>query len=250
MEVCVVVPVYHSIPENNELLAINSVMNHLGELDIFFIAPNGIDTSWYRRNYPDVVIRAYKRWNNSIQSYSKLLLSKRFYQEYSGYKYMLICQTDALVLGSKEDLFGFCNLDYDYYGAPWEPFLEHGGREIPKYRLKKWQKISLLHKLAKVRRCEVGNGGFSLRKIDAMLHVLDAHKVSRMFWNYNEDLFLSYYCKSDSMHELNIAPTAIAMRFARENGLKEAYVKGNLPFGVHAWEKDWPEGINFFSQIL
>ena len=249
-DVCIVIPIYNEKPGEKEILAIQSVYRRLVGFDLYFITPKGMNPEWYQREYPQFFVRKYSEWSNSIQSYSDLLLSRKFYEEYRQYKYMLICQTDALVLGNREDLLAFCNMGYDYFGAPWEPFLSIGGREIPKYRLKKWQKNSLIYRAAKVRKCEVGNGGFSLRKIDSMMNLLKHHSFPRRVWNYNEDLFFSYYHQKDKPYEINIAPADIAIQFAKETGIKEAYENGKLPFGVHAWEKDWSDGIEIFRSVI
>ena len=53
----------------------------------------------------------------SRNSYSKLLLSSKFYERFSDYDYMLIYQLDCLIFSN--DLKKWTDLNYDYIGAPW-----------------------------------------------------------------------------------------------------------------------------------
>jgi len=85
------------------------------------------------------------------RTYSDFCLSKTFYERFSNYKYMLIYQLDAWVF--KDELEYWCKQDYDYIGAPW--------------------KLDALYELTGVKVNCGGNGGFSLRKIDSMLDLIN-----------------------------------------------------------------------------
>lgn len=252
MNNCVLIPIYHTKPTRNEIFSINRTVERLDGNRIFLIAPDKLDITWYREHFPDMEVRKYKKWKNTIQSYSDLLLSVSFYQDYAEFDYMLICQTDALVLGNSDDLIRFCDLGYDYYGAPWESYREKGGREIPRFLLKKWQKIEVIHKLARVRKCMVGNGGFSLRKIEHFISLLQEHPIAKRLWKDNEDLFFSYYDSTLSKGNeasLKVAPYEVAMEFAAEERIRDSIVSGKIPFGVHAWEKDYPELLEQLKDV-
>lgn len=246
--VCMVIPIYREIPQEDEILSIEQSIQRLSNVDTFFIAPETLNTEYYEKKYNKVKINKYSVWRNTIASYSKLLLSEKFYRDYLSYEYMLICQTDALILGTEQDLMHFCEMGYDYYGAPWESYQEVEGREIPKFVIKKWQKVELIHKLCFVRRCQVGNGGFSLRKINACLKLLEGHKWALKLWRDNEDLFFAYYDEKNKKYplsrnekiSLDIVPYDVALTFAREENLIELLNKEKMPFGVHAWKKDCP----------
>lgn len=243
-KVCIIIPIYHIEPTRQEIVSIQTTMEKLGTHDVFFIAPANVDVAYYRDKFPNVQIRKYTKWTNDIDSYSRLLISPAFYKEYKEYEYMLIVQTDALVLGTDMQLQKFLDLGYDYYGAAWEGYASVNGREIPKFRLPKWQKNAWIYRLARVRRCMVGNGGFSLRKVDSCLKLLTKYWFAALCWHENEDLFFSYYAIGE---EFKGAPFEVAITFAREENLKDALQSGTIPFGVHAWEKDYPELFDYLK---
>lgn len=85
----------------------------------------------------------HENYFKSIDGYNKLMLSPSFYKAFSNYEYILIYQLDAWVF--KDELQHWCNQKYDYIGAPI------------------YQNNKLIG---------IGNGGFSLRKVDYCLKVL------------------------------------------------------------------------------
>ncbi len=89
-----------------------------------------------------VAVYAWPRRNVTVQEYSELLASPAFWTQFA-HDRVLIYQEDACVFHGRLDPF----FEYDYVGAPW-PECNHAHA---------WQ---------------VGNGGFSLRRCSAMLHVL------------------------------------------------------------------------------
>ena len=93
------------------------------------------------------------RWLASHPSYNQLMLSLCFYKFYAAYTHILVAQLDAYTF--QDRLLDWCADDYDYVGAPiyyfgsyWEPELH----------------------------C-VGNGGFSLRKINSFIRALEANPI-------------------------------------------------------------------------
>ena len=110
----------------------------------------------------------------SLRGYNKLVLDELFYMRFLKYQYMLIYQLDAFVF--KDELLLWAEKGYDYIGAPWIPpkhsYLTLRGRL--KIQLKYFI-YTLLNddrrKLKKYCNYQVGNGGFSLRKINKMLEV-------------------------------------------------------------------------------
>ena len=105
--------------------------------------------------FPELKIERFPaHFFRSIRDYSNLLLSEGFYERFSAFEWMLVCQLDAW--GFRDELEYWCSKGYEYIGAPF------------------------VQKYGKVEQVVVGNGGFSLRKISAMLRVLNnTHK--RMF---------------------------------------------------------------------
>ena len=115
-------------------------------------------------------------------------------------------------------------------GAPWPE------SAITKpYTLKDIIKLIMIPGIKKVK---VGNGGFSLRKIDSMLELVEKKKLYLKFlWWFNEDLFFSNECSKMG----SVAPIEEAKAFAGEQDIEKSIKEGNIPFGVHAYEKYYKE---------
>ena len=95
--------------------------------------------------------------NLSIEKYSKLLVSKSFYENIPT-EMFLIFQADTMICSNfKNNIYKFMN--YDYVGAPWD----YG---------------------------EVGNGGLSLRRKSKMLEIIE----KCIYNNHDEDKFFSKAC--------------------------------------------------------
>jgi hypothetical protein len=117
-----------------------------------------------------------------VKGYNNLLLSRCFYQAFDEYEYMLIVQTDALVLSNA--LEEWCAKQYSYVGAPW-----FDGYTTPTRPL---------------RLSNVGNGGFSLRRIPDFLKVLSRPRVFKnvLMENWPGSLLSTVYRYIKDYHSL------------------------------------------------
>ena len=145
----VVVPLYRE-PSGKEILSLDRLFAHLGSFDIHFIGPENLARGWPGLREIHFPAGSFE----SIPAYSRLLLSRPFYQAFQAYDYILIYQPDCLVFSS--DLTSWCDLEYDYLGAPW--FKDPADPE---------QGFS-----------RVGNGGLSLRRVASCLQVLEPKAFS------------------------------------------------------------------------
>ena len=84
------------------------------------------------------------------------MLNPNFYQRFRRFEYILIYQLDAFVFSDR--LEEFCRLGYDYIGAPWP--LGDGNKHNEELV------VEGNHFLT------VGNGGFSLRRVQACIDAL------------------------------------------------------------------------------
>ena len=258
--VAVIIPIYKMFPNSCEEISFRRTLHVLGEYPIIIMCPNGLDISVYNRlSFEE---RGYDthlfcesfapEYFNSIKGYSRLLLSKTFYERFIQYEYILICQLDAYVF--RDDLIYWCNKGFDFVGAPWFDA--------------DWNVESYLHE------GKVGNGGFSLRRVEAFLsyfngkkHVVPLNQIAKhinfrakphtrwfvwllmaMGWhnspksfanNYqrNEDGFWCGYLERTN-YELFLPSVQEALEFAWERFPSEIFKKiGHLPFGCHAWKK-------------
>lgn len=253
--VAVVVP----MPNRSELTAEEQIsfrhlVQFLGRYDKYLVVPKRL-----RLDYPGFKIKAFDdRFFGSVKAHRQLLFSPRFYKSFADYKYILIYHPDALVFSDQLEFW--CQLDFDYIGAPWvkhkdAPYSGHTAYEG-----------------------KVGNGGFALLKIESFLRIFYSsvyyiepseywragysHKplyeqlcnLPKRFlkqfkffngarwelgrFNSNDDNFWANR-GSHYYPDFKIAPVKTALRFAFECVPRYCFELNNytLPFGCHAWAR-------------
>jgi len=256
MNAVIVIPVYRESINEFEFISINQTLSILGSHPVVIVAPDSLDISIYSDLINKYKVRSrFERFKDSyftgIEGYNRLLLSPEFYLRFSKYKYMLICQPDVYVF--RDELAFWCEKEYDFIGAPLI-----GNHEDKEFSIK----------------MRVGNGGFSLRKVETYIHFFESNKnvftpkqvfslinilkkpYTRIFvwflmifgwrnkplscaqyWKYNEDDFWSGYLDK-SNYKLRKPTPSEALKFAFERFPKECYkITEKLPFGCHAWGK-------------
>lgn len=238
-KVVIVIPVYKCFLDDFEKYSLDRSLASLsGTRNIFFIAPSALNHDYYSDRYPDIPFIFFnENYFESIAGYNRLLLSSMFYQRFDGYEFLLILQTDAIIL--RDDLDYWCNTPFDYVGAPWpdgyELFVNAGRFEGNN---------------GKRVKVHVGNGGLSLRRVKKCLSLLaEFEEIKQVFENTgsSEDLFFSVM---GALSGDFVIPNEItASRFSVE--LKPSYYfdvnGGNLPMGGHAW---WKYEIEFWQCLL
>lgn len=245
---CIVIPIYNTIPTDNEVLSIRRNCTVLKDYDIFFIHPFLMDVSAYETIISEIEgfnihFRQFKKkYFRSNKTYSRLMLSEEFYRQFLDYEYMLIAQTDTYILNTDHSLEDFINISrdkaYDYWGAPWirGPFTEP-------YNIKDRLKLVVVKKPEQVK---VGNGGFSLRHVLHTLNLIERRKnLIDYYWRFNEDMFFSWFAYVPE-DRYKAASEAEANDFALESNMKEEIDKGHVPYAVHSWEKYYPGLIQEF----
>lgn len=220
---CVVaIPVYKPVPSDSEKLSLEQASKVLGQYNIALFCPESLEISSYLKICPQAqVIRFEDAYFEGIAGYNRLMFSTHFYRTFWEYDYLLIYQLDAFVF--RDELSEWCTKGYDYVGAPWI---------VPPPLTKK--------PIVNLQKCfvnRVGNGGLSLRKVKSHYrNVLFFRPILRFFLK-NEDMFwgLALYFLNPFFRR----PSALeALHFAFELEPRQCYQKiGQLPFGVHAWEK-------------
>ena len=166
MRVVIAIPCYRENMDLEERASLVQCSRVFGsKYDVVFFAPADLECSAYLEIVPHGRVERFDNsFFTSVSSYSRLLLTPEFYLRFSDYDYMLIYQLDAWVF--RDELEYWCGKGYDYIGGPF--ILRYGRME----------------------RIIVGNGGFSLRRISAMLRVLSA-PGKRMFpFSLLKDFFL------------------------------------------------------------
>ncbi len=271
MKTAVVIPFHRPCPTPAEDASLRQTVGVLGHRwPLVLLGPESLDASNYRKTAPEAtVVRFPDTCFRSINDYSRLLLSKEFYQKFSNFDYLLICQLDVWVL--RDELAFWCERGFDWIGAPvparWDT--EADGT-IP---------------------AVVGNGGFSLRRVEAFRSIL-SHSDARMYsrkrllrflgnhWRNrefyrcliplarlagignrrnrclahlrrkggSEDMAYRELLRSETPDGLLAPEIAEAARFALD-GKPETFFElagKKMPFAIHAWNR--PEGLAFMKK--
>ncbi|HBT93776.1 MAG TPA: hypothetical protein DEB23_05905 [Chitinophagaceae bacterium] len=165
----IIIPVYKSNLDDSELFSLNQLILTLGDFTIYFIKPHALSL----KNYPENNIKVLSfedKYFDSLKGYNELLTSLFFFKKFRHFTHMLIYQLDALVF--KNELLIWCYKKFDYIGAPW--FRGYSSGESTQDFI------------------GVGNGGFSLRKINKSISILTRLKFAILLYKIKNKLNLLF----------------------------------------------------------
>ena len=227
MNAAVVIPIYK--PRRADLtwyekISLERCLKVLGHHPIIFAAPDDREFDYLPSEINYSIEMFDPIYFSNINGYNALMLRPDFYERFRRFDYILICQLDAFVFSDR--LEEFCRLGYDYIGAPWP------------LGVAKEEKLYMY----------VGNGGFSLRRVQACIEVLKNHAGVVKALKLAED-FVFAYLGNMAPDEFKVAPVITASRFSVEY-LPERYCRKNqnlLPFGCHAWHS---LSSSFYVRVL
>lgn len=212
---CVAIPIYKESMSSGEEKSIDQTFKVMSGRSIYFFAPEGLDMQYYENRYAGRyagVKRFDDSYFGSIEGYSRLMTRVGFYKAFEEWDYMLIVQPDCWTF--RDDLDEFCNMGYDYIGAPWPP-------------------------MKNIETEGVGNGGFSLRKVRKFIGLCENLKDEDI---HPEDRFFCIGCAD----KLNIAPMKVGAHFSLEHKPIQYYHRfGKVtPMGCHkpfrfSYEEFW-----------
>jgi hypothetical protein len=198
---------------------VRSTMHRLGprwSLLIVHSRSNAAFVGHALRNVRNVRLLSVDMDFSTVGGYNRLLKAPWFWRTLQA-KWCLIFQSDSIILGAGRDIEDF--MDYDYVGAPW-----HEENEI-------W---SSRHAEVVKRSAGVGNGGFSLRRVEPMLEIAQELNKSQDLESENEDIT---FVRKLIERGYSIAPRDVAYRFAREVPCKD--LEDDVPYALHAaWYYD------------
>ncbi|QEK50329.1 hypothetical protein FYC62_00590 [Pedobacter aquae] len=240
----------------NEGASLKQCYKILGKYPIRIICPKGLNIQEYRALIPDIEVDFIDpKWQATYAMFNRLKIAPFLYNRYCDYEYILFYELDAWVF--RDELEYWCNLGYDYIGAPWYEGYGQAEDNSP--------------------FIGVGNGGFSLRKVNSHLKVLSSfsylEKPSEFMRGYDKKLnvknlikiLLNFTIRNNTYYMFNnchkhedyfwgnivkrnfkwfrIPTEDIASQFATEKKAKINYRINNniLPFGCHGWLKYEPE---------
>lgn len=214
--IVIIVPYYTNDLIKQERISLEQIKKVFCDRDIKFVAPRYLENTI---STGEDFVYFDSHFFDGREGYNSLMLSTMFYNAFKEYEYILICQMDVFVL--EDNLDYFCDMGYDYIGAPWikgvKAYEENG------YRV-----------------CYVGNGGLSLRKVNSMIDFTSKYHQNRFFW---EDNYIASY-----NNILNIAPLDVAIEFAFESNIRECYEKKRKwPMGIHGW---WRYDLSLIKHVI
>ena len=235
----VVIPIYRKELTDLEIRAFNQVYTVLKQYPVVVVKPETLDMSSLNENYPNLYFESFDDFYfEGIQGYNRLMLSNEFYSRFLDSDFILIYQLDAFVF--RDELSFWCSKGYDYIGAPWlnNPVNNHPIVSImndlvfgyARLRNKK-SRQSLFNK--------VGNGGFSLRKIESFhkatnvyVSIINDYLQQKRSHLYNEDVFWA-----TEIPEFSYPDAMEALRFSFDTCPQYSFrlTDGQLPFGCHGW---------------
>lgn len=255
--IVVVVPIYLPTFSKFETTALDQCFKILSEYDIVIVKPKSLNLEWLKSFYPRMKTMSFDdACFSSIRSYNRLVLSEEFYLAFFDYQYMLIYQLDAYVF--KDDLEMWANKGYDYIGAPWLPterwLLRTSGRLYLKiealyyfFRKRSFRHLRSLY-------YQIGNGGFSLRKIQKMIEITRFYndKIKDYLSDgsefYPEDVFLQLELKKKFKLKKPTLSGAIRFSIEQDPVWCFKYNKSQLPFGCHNWYNK--EALLFWRRFI
>lgn len=248
----VIFPLYTKFLSEVEMEVLKHNMQVMEESEIAVVTKKTLKDYWEMfinlHGYKNIKIVCFAdKCLSSISEYNKLMMSKLFYKKFIEYDYILIVQTDAIIFDNELDFW--ISKNYSYIGAPW-----FEGMSKPE------KPLSFVG---------VGNGGFSLRKVNDAIAVLSGFKrirpikrlkknkenwytflkeiVSNILFSYNkwpllprmnEDLIWGLVIPARFAF-FKVPQPEEAANFSFEACPRELYdmTNGKLPFGCHAWQR-------------
>lgn len=238
-EKCIaVVPVYKPALDALEAYSLDVSLAALPHRRALFVGPQGLDRTYYAARYPALDFVAFhEQFFQSIEGYNRLLLSPAFYRVFEAWEFMLILQTDAVVL--RDELDHWCAQPFDYVGAPWPDGVELLVN-LGRFEGDRGRRV----------RAMVGNGGLSLRRVARHISLLEEFPEAAAYFTQSgssEDLFFSLMGQLSASF---VIPNEItASRFSLE--LSPAYYHavngGHAPMGGHAW---WKYDVAYWKALL
>lgn len=250
----VVTPVYKKDLDKYELISIKSAIKHLHAYEKTVMAPEKFmhDEEFHKiwNDFGYSITYFDDKHFEGIEAHNRFMLTADFYERFTDYEYILVCQTDVLILSDR--LEEWLSKGHDFIGAPWV-YKDEGGLKFN----------------------HAGNGGFSLRRVQSFLEVIKAEhfypkELDKAFLDHqyynpypimmktllhlkplrrfaalfqsvyyaNEDRFWSCYA-TFYRNEFKVADVKESLSFAFEQYPKFCYEHNDkeLPFGTHAWQE-------------
>ena len=236
--VAVVTPIWRPTLSEEEFLRVELTCRSTPRWDHIALVPEGLDLTelaaqlprWTFRSSPDANLA-------SVRSYSTWLLQKNFYEQFTNFDFIIIAQLDSVLLAEPpEEAFA-----YDYLGAPWDPpwrvIVAAGQMRIVRFLGRAWGK-----------KLVVGNGGLSIRRIEAFRTAADDLATianPRVLRSANEDAVWSYYAKRVGLSVACVSDASIFLDLRDDRNMGDP-----VPLGIHGLRHTTPTANAFLTNLL
>ena len=241
----VVVPVYRGFLDDRESISLASTFRSLGHHHLVMVKPDGLDTNAIEDRFPFKAVETFAPdYFRSVQGYNRLLLSTGFYRRFLGSAYLLICQLDVFVF--HDGLARWLEAGYDYVGAPWVSGseLSHRIQEL-KMRASRLVTGGRHQASSFATRNKVGNGGFSLRRVDVhhrlsveLSDVIAHYLANQGTHHFHEDVFWSLEpARRGYPHRTPGVEEALSFSWDINPERLFRMAGGVLPMAAHGWYK-------------
>ena len=147
----IVIPVHKPELTAAEKASLAQVAGVLSDFPILLAMPESISPAAYHNVCSFVQTVLFEdHWFQGFRQHQKLMTSVGFYQRFDSYSHILVYHLDSWVF--RNELLQWCATEFDYIGAPWRSGFSVDGS--PQF-------------------LSAGNGGFSLRRVEACLRALE-----------------------------------------------------------------------------
>lgn len=249
----IVTPVYrpHLSDIETELARITGLVTDFPRV---FVVPLGMDVGFLKKLFPESVVVSTDPSNlASVHAYNQWLTSQSFYDLWPDFRWILVCQLDAVLVADPWSIIGSGEAGWDYLGAPWSPAMRvvtKGSQILVRSpsgadRGPMW--VGLLG-----RKLTVGNGGLSLRRRDAFssaAHQLEATIPVEIRQRTHEDVLWSAF---GPRHGIRLAHHNEAAKVFWETIDPSALTSAAIPpvSGYHGVDK-WPNATrsDFITEV-
>lgn len=238
----IVIPVYKEELDILEKISIERLMKVIGNKNysIALVCPNSLNVEAYQHYIPNADIKRFDDlYFKSTATYSQLCISYDFYDTFSEYEYMLIYQLDCYLF--YDSIEEWCNKGYDYVGGP--IMSTDCGWDTVKKNQKEYTPY-------------VGNGGFSLRRIETFKDICDPQGELRTTYELTDEKLSNvrwedkYFCNDlYNIYRLRIPTYDEALWFGLDMSVDVIYnffKWEGLPMGCHSWDKN----IRYWKNVI
>ena len=234
---CIIVPAYRKLTVTERAALVQIAKTLKDKTNVFLMRPERLDISEHMSIFPEMQdLCLDDKWFESTATYSQLLVRDWFYKMFSQYEYMVILQLDVWLV--KDDISEWCDRGYDYIGAPIQ--VNTAG----------WHNFRVDAEGNTIVTPKIGNGGFSLRKIDTFIELTDLDGYIAKRYNITEETISRiiyedlWFCDVlAEYYDLERPGFMEAFKFAMDMNpdiTENNFEVKELPTGIHAFDKNIP----------